>query len=78
MRRVRSLTHHLVLGFGMQTSLHSLHPQLLLRGVQIEEGLCAQVQLLETTAPRMHREVSVSMLRKVQSALMHGKVHKNT
>lgn len=74
MRRVRSLTHHLVLGFGMQTSLHSLHPQLLLRGVQIEEGLCAQVQLLETTAPRMHREISavVPMFGKVLKSTLHS------
>ena len=41
-------THPLVLGFRVQTSLHSFHPQLLLGRVHVEESFSAQVQLLKT------------------------------
>lgn len=41
-------THPLVLGFWMQTSFHSFHPQLLLGRVHVEKSFSAQVQFLKT------------------------------
>lgn len=47
-KRLAVSTHPLVFGFLVEALLYSLHPQLLLGRVHVEERFSAQVQFLKT------------------------------
>lgn len=46
------MAYFLILGFGMQTLLHSHRPLLFLHRFKVEKCFCAQVQLLESERTR--------------------------
>lgn len=77
-------THSLVLGFRVQTPLHSFHPQLLFGRVHVEESLSAEIQLLKTEVMTVNilfvnkaRKESTSRSEKCCSSFLLTQEHKD-